>query len=148
MSESHPSETAPTGVPVWFWIVSGLALLWNAFGLFDFYNSVSLNQEYLAAYPGYIEFIQSMPVWAMAGWGMGVSLSVVGSALLLLRKTWAFHAYAIAIFGMIVSFGYQLTSDMTPDGDLVTTIMTGVIWVIAFALVWFAKMATKKGWLS
>ncbi|MDG1419273.1 MAG: hypothetical protein P8J78_00130 [Maricaulis sp.] len=49
---------------------------------------------------------------------------------------------------MIVSFGYQLTSDMTPDGDLVTTIMTGVIWVIAFALVWFAKMATKKGWLS
>ena len=41
-------ETSKT--PLGFWIISGLSLLWNAFGAFDYTMTQTKNAEYLAAF--------------------------------------------------------------------------------------------------
>jgi hypothetical protein len=142
------SETAKIKLPFWFWIIAVISLLWNGIGLMDYYNSVSLNEAYLAQNPGWLEFIKQMPMWAKAGWGTATTLSVLGSAALLLRKSWAFHLFALSIVGMFVSFGYQMTSPLTPEMPVWMNLFTALIFVIAFFLLWFAGKSRSKGWIS
>jgi len=33
--------------PVWFWVIAIVALLWNLMGFWDWYNSITMNANYL-----------------------------------------------------------------------------------------------------
>ena len=38
-------------IPVWFWILAGIALLWNVMGLYAFYTDMTITPEGIAALP-------------------------------------------------------------------------------------------------
>src|SRR3546814_4715800 len=59
--------------PWHLWVVGVLSLLWNAVGAFD-YTMTKLNDaDYLSAFtPEQIAYFQSFPLWANAGWALGV----------------------------------------------------------------------------
>lgn len=134
--------------PVWFWIVSGLAFVFNAYGVWDCYNSISLNEAYLAAYPGYLEYVMEMPTWAKGAWGLGTGASFLAAICFLLRKAWAWPLYILALLGMIGAFGYQLlvatNNPMMTTGTIFVTI---AIITLSVLLAIFAKTSTAKGWL-
>ncbi|RZV34945.1 MAG: hypothetical protein EX271_13225 [Acidimicrobiales bacterium] len=103
-------------VPNWYWIVAVLAVLWNLFGGFDYFNSVTVNEEYLASFgQEMIDFIKNMPMWAKAAWGIAIFSAIAGSVCLLLRNAWAFKLYVLAFIFMIISFAYQWTADDMPE---------------------------------
>jgi NADH:ubiquinone oxidoreductase subunit K len=135
-------------IPIWFWATAGAALLWNCVGLWDFYNSATLNEKYLSAFPGYLEFIRDMPMWAKGAWGVAVLTSVIGTLGLLLRKTWAVPVFALSIIAMIIAFVYQFTASNKPEGTTATLIMTVIVWVIAFFLYGLSRRARSRKWLT
>ena len=137
-----------TKIPIWFWAISGAALLWNCVGLWDFYNSATLNEKYLSSFPGYLEFIRDMPMWAKGAWGLAVSTSVIGTLGLLMRKNWSVPVFALSIVGMIVSFGYQFVATNKPEGTTATLIMSVIIWVVALFLYGLSRRARSRGWLT
>ena len=138
--------------PAHLWIVGGLATLWNAFGGYDYWMTRTENLEYLSQMGGdpheMLAWIDSFPIWAQFGWGLGVWMGVLGSLLLLFRSRWAMHAFGLSLIGMALSFGYQFSgaSPMPAGVDPgMMTYMPLIIIVIGIALFAYARAMVKQG---
>lgn len=142
------SENIEIKVPIWFWIIGVIAVVWNFFGLYDCFNSLAMNEEYLSEFPGYLEFVKTMPIWAKAAWATATSMSVLGSIFLLLRKAWAWPVYILSIIGMIIIFTYQIMAKNAPAMTTGMIIFTMIIVVAAVFLAIYAKLMIAKGLLK
>ncbi len=138
--------------PPHLWVVGGLATLWNAFGGYDYLMTRMGNLEYLAQMGGdpreLLAWVDSFPIWAQFGWGLGVWMGVLGSLLLLFRSRWAVHAFGLSLIGMALSFGYQYAGAPPMPGGMDEGPMTYVPLFIVFvglALFAYARAMEKKG---
>jgi hypothetical protein len=72
------ASTAQARTPAHLWLVGALALLWNGYGCVDYLMMRTRNTGYLTSMmPGtdpneVYSYIDSFPVWAQIGWGLGV----------------------------------------------------------------------------
>ena len=131
-----------------------LTLIWNAFGAYDYSMTQMRNEEYLAqAAEGagvplqvMLDYFTTFPAWADAAWALGVWGAVAGSVLLLIRSRFAWHAFVVALVGLLGTTFYTVTNDMPAELDSsFTWIFTAVIWVITFALAYYARRMTARG---
>jgi hypothetical protein len=103
------AQTAPT--PWHLWVVGLLALLLNAFGCTDYTMTRLHNMEWLSMGGGdpeaMLAWIDSFPIYAQFGWGLGVWTGLIGGILLLMRHRWAVPALGLSFLGAVVSLGYQ-----------------------------------------
>lgn len=140
---SVPAARAPWHL----WAVGLVSLLWNGFGAYDFWMSMTRNADYLANFPPeMIALLDSFPAWAESAWAVGVWSSVAGSLLLLARSRWAATAFLLSLAGALVSLAYQLTLDVPPAlGEMSMVIMPLVILVV-IVLQWFysRRMAAAR----
>jgi len=141
------NRTLSRPTPAMFWIVAFLSLLWNSFGAFDFTMTNIRDPGYLAQFPAeMIQLIDTFPLWAVAAWGFGVWGALAGSLLLLLRSSYAVHAFALSLAGLAVSTVYQWTLDLPPAMTTPGMIaMNLVIWAGALFLLWYAIRQRKAG---
>lgn len=133
--------------PVHLWIVGAISLLWNFGGIFDYLATQLELDFYLSQFtPEQLEYFHSFPAWAVAGWAFGVWGAFAGSVLLLFRSKWAVCAFGASIAGMVVStvysFGFSNGAEMMGPGS---AIFMAAIWVIAFALLFYAFAMKKRG---
>jgi len=147
-------ETARAATPLHLWIVGGLGALWNAFGCYDYLMTRMRNTDYLASMmPGtdpqaILSYIDSFPVWAQAGWGLGVWGGLIGSILLLVRNRWAVLVLGLSLLGAIVGLGYQLLNpptDIPAASEGFNAMVPYVIIAIALALFLYARAQRAKG---
>ena len=145
--------TESRGVPVHLWIVGILSLLWNAFGAYDYVMTRMRDTEYLASMMPDVDpnamlaWVDAFPIWAQFGWGLGVWLGLIGSALLLARHRYAVPAFALSLIGTILGLGYQIAAAPPlpgAEGPLVT-IMPWVIIAVALALFLYARAQKASG---
>lgn len=144
------STSTTNKIPVWFWVVSVAALLWNLAGvsayLADVYASPeareALSEAEKAAYA-------SRPAWAVAGFATGVFAGALGSLALLLRKSWAVPLLMLSLGGVLVQnvHNFFLSNNIELMGSAAIVFPVIVI-VIGIALIWFARMSQAKGWIS
>ncbi|MDQ8028362.1 MAG: hypothetical protein REJ23_06520, partial [Brevundimonas sp.] len=94
-----------------------------------------------------IDYYLAMPDWMYGPWILGVWGAVLGSLLLLLRRKWAVHAFALSFLGALVSLIYSKMIDPPPipAGMEVMGYMGFVIALIAALLLWYAWAQSKKG---
>jgi hypothetical protein len=134
--------------PAHLWIVGVLALLWNAFGCYDYLMTNLHNSAYLAQYPAdQLAYFESLPGWLTGFWALGVWGGLAGSALLLARSRYAVHAFAVSVLGIVVSFGYQMFATQMPASmkQGAMAMMPWVIFVIGAFLLWYAMRESKSG---
>jgi hypothetical protein len=136
------TEPQAAKVPLSFWIVSGLGLLWNAFGAY-LYMLSKLNPEAALAdaTPAMRDYVAAMPLWAHIGWSLGIWGSVAGSLLMLARSRHATTAFLVSLLGALASFAAQAQAGVLPVG-----LSAGIAAVIAF-LWWYCRNETAKGTL-
>ncbi|MEQ1543151.1 MAG: hypothetical protein ABL926_12955 [Novosphingobium sp.] len=138
-------------VPTSYWVVTGLGLLWNSFGAYDYVMTRMRNADYLksAGDPqAILAWIDSFPIWAQIGWGLGVWGSFLGSVLMVLRSRHAASAFLVSLLGAIVSFGYQFTH--TPPAALDTTagkVIPLVIMAVVAVLWRYCRKSAQQGLL-
>lgn len=88
--------------PIWFWITSVIALLWNAMGAYMYliqaYNTESFQAMYTSEQ---LEMVNNAPSWATAAFAVAVFGGVLGSIGLLLRKKWAKSVFLLSLLGII-----------------------------------------------
>ena len=141
--------------PASLWIVGLLATVWNGFGAYDYLMTRMRDMDYLTAQlpatdaNAMLAYIDSFPVWAQIGWGMGVWFGLLGSLLLLARSRWAVTSFLLSLVGMALSFGYQFThpSDLAATHEGAMAFMPYVIVVVGIVLLLYARSAAKKGQL-
>ena len=106
-------DTVQSRTPTHLWIVGVLALLWSGFGAYDYLMTRTKGAAYVdSMMPGTGEammaYIDSFPLWASFGWGLGVWMGLLGSVLLLMRHRWAVPALALSLLGAVLGLGYQI----------------------------------------
>lgn len=141
-------QTGAVRAPASYWIVSILGAVWNSFGAVDYTMTRLRNVEYLksAGDPQVIlAWIDSFPIWAQIGWGLGVWGSVAGSLLMLLRSRHAASAFLVSLFGAIVSFGYQFINTPPELASTAGKIMPLVIMAAVLFLWHYSRKSAAQG---
>jgi hypothetical protein len=134
--------------PLHLWIVGALAVVWNAFGAFDYLMTQTRNEAYLANFtdPQRVYF-ESFPIWMEATWALGVWGGLLGALLLIFRSRHAVAAFAVSLAGLAASTVYQYVLSSPPE-DMMNGTMIGMniaIWAIAIGLLWYAMRMRKAG---
>ncbi|MCP4977750.1 MAG: hypothetical protein GY931_16495 [Maribacter sp.] len=137
--------------PVWFWIVSVLALLWNLLGAMAYLGQVFITDEMKAAMPAdQLELMANTPAWATAAFAIAVWGGVLGCIGLLLRKKWARPVLLLSLLGILVqmSYAFFMTNAAEVYGTVQGVVMPLLLIGIGVCLVLFAKSSQNKGWIS
>ena len=140
--------------PTHLWVVGILSFIWNAFGCYDYLMTRMRNTDYLASMmPGsdpneLLAYIDSFPIWAQAGWGLGVWGGLLGAVLLLMGSRWAVLSFGLSLLGAVVSLGYQMF--MGPPAPAAMSegagaVMPWVIIAVAALLYYYAHRQRANG---
>jgi len=130
-----------------YWVISVLAVLWNAFGCLDFTMTVTRNAAYLSQVPTeIIDWLDSAPSWTLVPWALGTWGALLGSLLLLARSRHAVTAFIASLVGLAISQAWQFSAGMPPSMTTPGMLaMTAMIWVIELGLLWFAWAKRRDG---
>lgn len=137
--------------PTSFWIIGGVALVWNLIGLMLYYMQVSATPEMLAAVysEAEYEFLVSIPIWATTAHAIAVTAGVLGCILLLMRNAWAMPVFIVSLIGILVQdiYSFVIANGIEVWGVGVI-ILPIVVLVIAIGLVFYSRSAKDKGLIS
>lgn len=136
--------------PLWFWIVSGVCFVWNLMGAVAFVMQMAMSPETLATLPEAERALyETLPAWATAAFAAAVFGGTLGCLGLLLKKAWAVPMFVVSLVGVLVQMGHSFfmsnSFEVYGPGAMVMPIM---VIIIAFLLVYLARVANEKGWLS
>jgi hypothetical protein len=150
MDEAQAGRT-----PAHLWIVGVLALVWNAFGCYDYLMTRMRNLDYFRSMApdtdpeAMLAWVDAFPIYAQFGWGLGVWMGLIGSILLLMRHRWAVPALALSLAGAVLGLGYQIFLAPPPPppmgGSAMAMLMPWVIIIIAAALLYYAHRQKQAG---
>ncbi|MGI9326765.1 MAG: hypothetical protein ACR2PZ_16215 [Pseudomonadales bacterium] len=138
---SEQTEGA-VGVHWSFWAIAGVTLLYNLAGVGNYMMQMDANN--LAALPdAYREIIESRPSWATGAFALAVFGAALGCLLLLLRKSAALYVFIASLLGAVVTMMHTLGTAPLEFviGNLVQLLVT-------VFLIWYAKHAQRKKWIS
>ena len=143
-------SSTPGKLPIWFWIVSAVALIWNALGIWAYIMQMTMSADTLAAMPAAKQAMYAaLPAWYKGAFAIAVFAATLGCVGLLLRKKWASALLITSLVAVILQQLYIfITSDIGKTLSGFDFWMTISIPIIALFLVWFARMSTAKGWLK
>lgn len=137
------------GVHWSFWLIGIVALLWNVGGVLNYL--MQTNPEFVATLPGtHRVIIEGRPAWATGGFAIGVSGGTLGCLLLLFRKSIAFYVFIASLFGVLLTMLHTVNVaiskfDFTAD-EIFLMILLPII--VSAVLIWYAKLAMIKRWIS
>ncbi|MGB5554787.1 MAG: hypothetical protein WBM83_09040 [Flavobacteriaceae bacterium] len=135
--------------PVWFWVVSVLALLWNLMGVGAYLSEAFMSNEILMALPdNQRELYQSRPSWVTACYAIAVWFGALGCVGLLLRKKWANPLLILSLLGVLGQnvYSFFMSNTMEISGT-VGILFALIIILISIALVFFGRLSGQKRWL-
>jgi hypothetical protein len=140
---------AKRSAPAWYWIVAIPALLWEVGGCYAYLTQVTMKARDMGALPAaQRDLWLMMPAWVWAAYAVAVWVGLSGAIGLLMRQAWARSAFILSLAAAIVQFGWVfLATPALAKLGAASTLLPACIIVIGAALVWFAGMAARRGWL-
>lgn len=134
----------------WFWVVSVVALVWNAMGVVAYLGTVMMTPEAREAMTEpQRALLDATPAWATGAFALAVWGGTLGSLLLVLRKKLATTVLIVSFAGILVqmfhAFALSNSIEVYGPGGMIMPIM-----VLAFGafLIWFSRKAAANGWLN
>lgn len=134
-----------------FWVIVSLMLIWNVLGSMNLLWQLTADATSLAAFPDtHRAIIEGRPIWATAGFAVGVLLGALGCLLLLLRKSVAVNILIISLVGIIVTMIHtiKIASSTIEFSYSEIFVMIVLPLVVAIFLVWCSKLAKSNGWIT
>jgi hypothetical protein len=132
------------GVHWSFWIICVVALIFNVMGVVNYF--MQMNVDSLASFPeSYRPIIEGRPAWATGGFAIAVFGGALGCLLLLLRKSAAFYVLIASLFGVIVTMMHIFGVTGFSSFEIWMGVLIQL--VVAAFLIWYSKLAERKGWI-
>ncbi|MEZ4792859.1 MAG: hypothetical protein R2783_05170 [Gelidibacter sp.] len=137
--------TSSTKPPVWFWIVSVLALLWNLMGVVAYLTMAFATDEMVAKMPPEQQeaFLIKYPAWVTAAFAIAVFSGFLACIALLIRKKWAYTAFIISALAAIAQHIYIFSNI-----DVPSYVMPVMVIVVCILLIFFSRHAIVKHWIK
>lgn len=141
--------TNSTKLPVWFWIIAVVALLWNLMGVAAYLGEAFMTDEVMEALPeAERNWYANRPAWVTAAFAFAVFGGFLGSVALLIKKKWAVPLFLISLLGVLAQqvYNFFLQDYIELTGSKM--VMPIVVVIIAGFLYWYSKGAREKAWLT
>ena len=127
-----------------FWAIGAVGLVFNVMGCLNFASQ--MNADTVGAMPEAVrEIVEYRPPWGTAAFALAVFGGALGCILLLLKKSAAFYVLIASLLGAIVAQFPFIGMAGFPSEALLGGLSQVV--VTAF-LIWYAKLAERKAWIS
>ena len=90
-------------------------------------------------------FIANTPVWANAAYALAVTLAVIASVLLLLRKSWAKPAYVLSLVAILVQDleSFVLRDAVAVFGNMALAAPSLVL-IVAVIEIWYSSSVANR----
>jgi hypothetical protein len=137
--------------PVWFWIASILALLWNLRGVMAYLGQAYMTEDMKAEYTSeQLALMESTPAWVTAVFAIAVWGGLLGCIALLIRKKWAKPLLMLSLIAVLIQMAYSffMTNAAEVYGQVQGVITPLIVIIIAVILVQFARIAEKRTWIT
>jgi hypothetical protein len=144
------SQQTKSAVPLWYWVIAAVALLWNLMGCAFFATELFAQEAVMESMTEPQQaWVRSIPSWIYFVYGVAVSTGLAGSIGLFLRKGWTTLMFAICLVAVIVQMVYTMIiggglKAMGPSGLVMPSLVIG----IAAALLLFSRFARGRGWFG
>ncbi len=151
------TDNTQTKVPVWYWIITGILVLWGLMGLWVLYSFISATPESMAkpvadgkysqAYADY--YLNGSKAWQTAVFAIAVISGALGALCLVLRRAWALPLYALSLLMVIASLFGMFVIDKVHtmmSGDQIA--IEGLVLLLGLLGMWFARTSKAKSWLK
>ena len=137
-----------TRTPWHLWLVGILSLLWNAGGAWN-YVATKLRIESVVGQmtPEQLAFFDATPAWATTTWAIAVWGAVIGSILLLMRRSLAVVVLQVSFFSMLLTAVQNfIIADVTMSDIMgpAAAVFSLVIVVFALLVIWYAMQQRKN----
>ena len=145
----NSTETQAMKAPVWFWVVSVIALLWYLMDTSAFFMRLFMTEADITSMPENQQHLyRDMPLWVNIVFAGEVFGGMLGSIALLLRKQWALLLFVISILGTLAQTSniWFLTDAISAMGAS-AIVMPLVAIIIGAAMFVLTKFAISKRWL-
>ena len=128
----------PNGI---FWIITIIALIWNAMGILNYLGQAFMTPEVLATLPEDQQILfPDVPAYVTASFAIAVFGGTLGCILLLLRKRLSKLLFIISFIGIAVQMSYGfITAENYDSYGPVGIFMPILIIVLGAFLVWYSK---------
>ncbi|WP_412984956.1 hypothetical protein [Pontimicrobium sp. IMCC45349] len=132
-----------------FWIISIIALIWNAMGVMAYIGQAYMTDDMLQALPEAEQaFYANIPAWVTAAFAISVFAGLLGCIGLLVRKKWAVSLFILSFIGVIAQQVYNFFMQDYIELSGARMIMPIVVFVVCVFLIWYSKDQKAKGVLS
>lgn len=142
------ATVTPAAPPAWFRIVALLAILWNAFGLFQYLSTVGLFGDPMAGLTDVQRAAaESIPPAIVGAFAIATMAGLIGSLGLVLRKRWAVALLILSLLGCLALEGWIvfLSGALEAFGGIA---LPATVVLVALLLAWLAWHARRRGWLG
>lgn len=136
--------------PIWFWVVSIIALIWNGLGVNAYLQQAYNTTAHRAMYTGeQLMVLDKTPSWATAAFAIAVFAGLIGCIGLLMKKKWAKTLFLLSLLGILIQLSHSVFMvKMYQLLSLPQNIMSFSIPIVAFLLYYIARKSEARGWLS
>ena len=141
-------EVSTTKLPVWYWVVGVIALLWNLMGLMAFVSQRMMTKESLASLPeSQQKLYEATPTWVNVVFGIAVISGTLGCIGLLMRKHWALPVFVVSFITVLAQMSYVfMMSDTVSVMGASQMVLPVLVTVIAAVLVWYSRFVKIRNW--
>lgn len=135
---------------VFFWIISVLALAWNAMGVYAYLAYVYISDEAFAQMTEAEQNLhEHMPSWVTGAFAIAVFAGFLGSIALVLKRKWAAPLFAVSLLTIFIQQAYnQLAAKLYTVSGTETIFFSILLVLIAIALYMLSRGWAAKGWLK
>ena len=144
-------ETTTPGKPWHLWLIGIIGGLWSSIGVLSFMLTQMNVEAVMSRFPPQQrQYFESLPLWAVAFWAIGVFGGVIGCLLLLLKNRVAFPVLLASVIGGTVCNlgGLFLPGGMEVMGGTSALGLTVFPIIFAAFLASYARAMSKRGVLS
>jgi len=136
-------------IPIWFWVVSVVGLLWYLMDTSMFAMRLFMTDAAIKEIPENQQHLfQNIPMWVNIVFAGEVFGGLLGCVALLLKKKWALPLFIISILGVLAqTSNIWFITDAISVMGAPAIVMPLIAMIIGTALIFLAKSAITKGWL-
>lgn len=135
--------------PVTFWIISIIGLLWNGFGIVNWFRQTFMLDAVLEDLPAEQHVLfENVPLWLTIIFAIAVVTGTLGCIGLLMKKKWCVPVFLISLIVIIFQMSYNLSLSKYRELTGSTFWVFPVVVILVGALLYYyAKRLSSKGFL-
>ena len=133
-----------------FWLIAGIGLVWNAFGMVTFAQTIGMSPSAFRLLPEAEQaLIAATPGWVTIVYGVAVFAGSIGCLLLMFKTAWSVAVLGISLLAVLVQMGHGIfyTNLLEVRGQSAVFLPTAII-VVAIFLFWYANKAKSQGFFA